>query len=302
MYRKRNKLLSLFLVLSLFVGMVGIVNVDTTYAASKKIHVKKKTVFLSPGETYTQKLIAKNGKTIKATKVKWKSSNKSVAKISKKGKVTAVNVGTAKMTAKYKGKKYKFTVQVMANSTPSPNETPFSRIYSYVNAYGSLTASDRYISGDYCIESGPTSTYNSNGDVADTYYAIAIKKNDNTKLYFNMCKYYVGTGTQERTLIVFDTNSDRGETGFLQGYYSGGKFYQFISSGTLVYSKYTGQDYYTESGVIDISIGFDHNPVAINSYDTKYLVNADKELIRGVDSLLRSTTGLNLRNLGFSSL
>ncbi len=33
---KRNKVLSLFLILALFVSMVGIINVDTTYAAAKK--------------------------------------------------------------------------------------------------------------------------------------------------------------------------------------------------------------------------------------------------------------------------
>lgn len=41
----------------------------------------------------------------------------SVAKISKKGKITGLNAGTAKMTAKYKGSTYKFTVVV---KTPEP--------------------------------------------------------------------------------------------------------------------------------------------------------------------------------------
>ena len=109
---KKRKLLSIMLILSLFIGMVGIVNAEPSYAASKKIHVKKKTVSIYVGSTYQQKLIDKKGKTIKATKVKWKSKNASVAKVSKKGKITAVKKGTAKMTAKYKGKTYKFTVNV----------------------------------------------------------------------------------------------------------------------------------------------------------------------------------------------
>ena len=107
-----KKAISFLLIFFLFVGIVGAVNVDTTYAATKKIHLKKTTVSVAEGKTYQQKLIDKNGKTIKATKVKWKSSNTSVAKINKKGKVTAVKSGTAKMTANYKGKKYKFTVKV----------------------------------------------------------------------------------------------------------------------------------------------------------------------------------------------
>ena len=108
----KRKALSFLLIFSLFVGIVGIVNVETTYAASKKIHLKKTSISLVSGNTYQQKLIDKNGRTIKTTKVKWKSSKTSVAKINKKGKITAAKAGTAKMTAKYKGKTYKFTVKV----------------------------------------------------------------------------------------------------------------------------------------------------------------------------------------------
>lgn len=112
MTKAKSKLLSLLIVFSLFVSIVAAVNVDVSYAASKKIHLKKTTVTLAVGSKYQQKLLSKSGKSIKATKVKWKSQKKSVAKIDKKGKITAVKAGTAKMTAKYKGKTYKFTVKV----------------------------------------------------------------------------------------------------------------------------------------------------------------------------------------------
>jgi len=108
----RKKTISIVLMFLLLVNVVGVINVDTVYAASKKIHLKKATVSVVAGKTYQQKLIDKNGKTIKATKVKWKSSKTSVAKINKKGKISAIKAGTAKMTAKYKGKTYKFTVKV----------------------------------------------------------------------------------------------------------------------------------------------------------------------------------------------
>ena len=112
MNKMKRKALSYLLILSLFVGIVGIVNVNTTYAASKKDHLKRTAISVVAGKTYQQKLIGKNGKTIKASKVKWKSSKPSVAKINKKGKITGVKVGTVKMTAKYKGKTYKFKVKV----------------------------------------------------------------------------------------------------------------------------------------------------------------------------------------------
>ena len=120
----KKKVLSFLLIFSLMFGIVGVFNVDTTYAASKKIHLKKTTVSIVAGETYQQKLIDKNGKTIKATAVKWKSLKTSVAKINKKGKITAVNAGTAKMTAKYKGKTFKFTVKVKEKIIPTPDPSP----------------------------------------------------------------------------------------------------------------------------------------------------------------------------------
>ena len=108
----KSRAISAILIISMVIGMVGIFNTDTTYAAKKKTHLKKTKVTLVVGKQYQQKLIAKNGKTIKATKVKWKTQKKSVAKINKRGRITAVKPGTAKMIAKYRGKTYKFTVKV----------------------------------------------------------------------------------------------------------------------------------------------------------------------------------------------
>lgn len=112
MTKTKSRILSLVLVFFVTFAAVWTVNLDSTYAATKKIHLKKTVISLTAGKTYQQKLLDKKGKVIKATKVKWKSNNKSIAKISTKGKVTAVKPGTAKMTAKYKGKTYKFTVKV----------------------------------------------------------------------------------------------------------------------------------------------------------------------------------------------
>ena len=301
MQRIKSKLLSIMLILTLAVGLVGIVNVDPSYAASKKIHVKKKTVSIYAGSTYQQKLIDKKGKTIKAKKVKWKSKNKSIAKISKKGKITAVKAGTAKMTAKYKGKTYKFTVKVKKPAYGSTGSFGVDSIYSYVEGHGSFQPSGKYISGDYCIESNIKYDYDSSGRATETTYAVSIKRGDRNTVYFNMRKTY-DSGTEERTMLAINKNSDRGENGFLQGYYSNGNFYQYISSGTLIYSQYSGNDYYSEKGVVDVTYGFNNTPAEMNSYETKYLLDADKEMMAGVGSLLRQTMGVSLRNIGFSKL
>ncbi len=65
-------------------------------AASKKPHLSKKKVLMYVGQTY--KLKAKGFK----GKVKWKSTNKKIATVNKKGKITAKKKGTVKIIAKYK--------------------------------------------------------------------------------------------------------------------------------------------------------------------------------------------------------
>ena len=129
MKRTYRKLLSFLLVLSMFIGMAGIISIESSYAASSKTHLKKTAVSLKAGKTYKQRLIDKNGNVIKATKVKWKSSKKSVARINKNGKITAVKAGKAKMTAKYKGKTYRFTVRVKKSSGSSSGSSSDGKVY-----------------------------------------------------------------------------------------------------------------------------------------------------------------------------
>lgn len=298
MFNSGKKIISFILVLFLFVGMVGIVNVDTSYAASKKIHLKKTTVSVVAGKTYQQKLIDKKGKTIKATKIKWKSSKTSVARINKKGKITAVKAGTAKMTARYKGKTYKFTVKV--KKAKSSNDYT-SKIYNYVNTNGFIPEDNRYISGDYCVESEIEYGQDSNGYSTETTYAISIKRGDKTKVYFNMY-YKSASGTEERTILEYNAQSSVGYVGFLQFYYTNNKWYHYISEGEMLYNKYTGKSYSTEKGIVNITYGDNKNPAELNSYNTKALVEAEKKLVVGVDKLLNSKMKIRLRSIGFNNL
>ncbi len=84
----------------------------TAQAAAQKIGLKKTKVTITTGTTYTLKLLDKKGKTISASKVKWSTSSKKIATVSKKGVVTGVKKGTATITATYKGKKYTCKVTV----------------------------------------------------------------------------------------------------------------------------------------------------------------------------------------------
>lgn len=114
--KRKGRLISLLVIFTLLVGIVGAFNIEATYAASKKIHLKKTTVTVIVGKTYTQKLISKSGKIIKGSYVKWNSKKTSIATITKKGTIKALKKGTVKMTAKYKGKTYSFTVKVKTNA------------------------------------------------------------------------------------------------------------------------------------------------------------------------------------------
>ena len=96
--------------------MSPIINIpDTVEAAS--IRLSKKNVTIKVGQTITLK--------VKGTKkkVKWSSNKSSVAKVTQKGKVTGKKAGSAKITAKVKGKKLicKITVKSKAKKPAKTN-------------------------------------------------------------------------------------------------------------------------------------------------------------------------------------
>ena len=78
-----------------------------------KVRISKKRITLNVSEKHTLRLKgAKSG-------VKWKSSNPKVAKVTKKGKVTAIRRGKTTITAKTGKKKYKCVVSVKGTDTQS---------------------------------------------------------------------------------------------------------------------------------------------------------------------------------------
>lgn len=77
-----------------------------TVEAATKVKLNKSKATLFTGKTLQLKLNGAKGK------VTWSSSKKSVATVSKSGKVKAKKNGTATITAKYQGKKYKCIITV----------------------------------------------------------------------------------------------------------------------------------------------------------------------------------------------
>ena len=105
-----RKLLSLLLILALCFTFIPIANVQ----AASKVKINKTSTTIYVGKTETLKISGTS------KKVKWTTSNKSVATVSNKGKVTAKRAGTATITAKVSGKSYKCKVTV---KNPSLNKS-----------------------------------------------------------------------------------------------------------------------------------------------------------------------------------
>ena len=99
----------------LFVAMLTLtITPSVNTQAKTKIKLNKTSITLQKGKTYTLKL--------KGTKkkAKWISSKKTIATVTKKGKVTAKKSGTAVITAKIGKKKYKCKVKVWQPTTKKP--------------------------------------------------------------------------------------------------------------------------------------------------------------------------------------
>lgn len=93
--------------------------------AAKKAKISKSKLTLKVGQS--KKISVKNLTKKQQKKVKWSSSNKKVATVSKSGSVKAKKKGTAKITAKVGKKKYVCKVTVKAKSssaTPTPTPVP----------------------------------------------------------------------------------------------------------------------------------------------------------------------------------
>ncbi len=114
---KLKKITAAFLAVLLCICTMSV----SVSAAKKSIKLDQTKVTLSAGETCTLKPSVTGYK--KAT-VQWSSSDKSVATV-KKGVVTAVKAGTAKITVKIKDTTYKAvcTVTVTNAAKKSPNKT-----------------------------------------------------------------------------------------------------------------------------------------------------------------------------------
>lgn len=113
-----KKRLNIIMTMFLLAAMLVIIMPAQVTEAKGKVKLSTTKKVLQVGKTYTVTL--KNAKN-----VKWKSSRKSVAVITKKGtnraKIIAKAPGKSTVTASYKGKKYKCRITVSEKNTQSDN-------------------------------------------------------------------------------------------------------------------------------------------------------------------------------------
>ena len=170
-------------------------NLNTTSVvqavSSIKINKTKKT--LEVGKKYTLKI------TGTSKKVKWTSSNKKVATVNSKGKVTAKKKGTATITAKVGGKKYKCKITVKKASV--------LKVGNHTLKYGKYKCDykDSIFGGTYTINKDGTFSYKCNWknyagtkytDTGSGKYKVYYSKGDDYDstscwvIRFNFKKYH----------------------------------------------------------------------------------------------------------------
>jgi len=137
-------------------------------SAKARPKLNKKKVTMTVGTTV--KLKMRNTK----KKVKWSSSKKSVATVSKKGKVTGKKAGTAKITAKIGKKRWQCKVTVKAKKVIIAKKTIKQRIETvlktngwsdYDSTYGSNYTLSRYTPTDSGSRTTKLEYYPSSGDI-----------------------------------------------------------------------------------------------------------------------------------------
>lgn len=125
----RKGLLVLVFLLAALLFFVNYASAAETPQAPQAAPVLNRTsITCNVSDTYTLKL--KNVDKEEAKKIRWSSSKPSVMSVSQKGAAAAKKIGSAVITAKYKGKKYKCRVTVKpANYTISTKSKSFRNIY-----------------------------------------------------------------------------------------------------------------------------------------------------------------------------
>ncbi len=171
-----KKIKKLLVILSVMV-MSFIVLPNTSVSAASKAKLNKKSATIYVGKTVTLKV--KNNK----KKVKWISSNRKIATVSKKGKVKGKKAGKVTITAKVGGKKYKCRVTVKKKKASAV------RVKNKIK--------------NACIKYGTVSE-----DMSGKYYYLSrltVSDDDERYEYFTRIQYYPSMDSVRISVLINDT-------------------------------------------------------------------------------------------------
>lgn len=116
-----KKTVSILMMAIMLISMCG--GSSTNVNAAIKVKLSQKTATIYVGCSKELKL--KNA----VSTVKWKSADESIAKVSKKGKVTGIKSGTTKITATYRNKTYNCKVKVKSCRVADSRVLPVGQSY-----------------------------------------------------------------------------------------------------------------------------------------------------------------------------
>ena len=152
-------------------------------AQAATVKLNRKSVTLEVGKS--KKIKVKGTK----EKVKWSSSDKKVAKVSKKGKITAKGEGTCTITAKVGSKTFTCQVTVVAKSTPFDSSVEVGEITFPIFSSWIDSSQEDVDEGKY------TKTYLAENMTIVAYLTMPISEVDFNEITSSMEKFeYMGQG------------------------------------------------------------------------------------------------------------
>lgn len=251
--KQMKKILSLSLVLVLSLSLLPVTSIS---AASKKVKLNKTKATIYVGKTVTLKL--RNNK----RKVKWSTSNKKVAIVTKKGKVTGKKAGKATITAKVGKKKYKCKITVRSKYKRKITEK--DKQYKIIDQEISYYTSTKNPEGTYFLSFGLTWKGNeiSYGGTCDIVFMNKENKILKTKTVKFTSDDFVdiqeSDGLKHRCEIDIDINDrpseliGNGNIGFIIKLHNGQEF-----------PLYKRDMYYTKKALSGQTIQFDKVSVVL---------------------------------------
>lgn len=240
---------------------------ETVQAATPKVKLSETKKKISIGESFQLSL-----KSVKSSKVKWSSTDKQVATVSKSGKVKGKQEGNCVIIAKYKKNNYKcfVTIYEKQDNTVTASDN-YSMLYNYVVAHGEDTnAGYKSLTNSFTKDTG----------------AGIIANVDNKTLQFNMVQYV--SGVYIVLIMELPRNSKTANISF---YIMG----QAKGTGTILCTD-------VSDSMSDLSLVYE----STGSFDKVDLNNlATLELQTGMVNwdviLMLNSCGITMKDLGFEN-